>query len=166
MWNKQRYCWQLQNHVWIQNFGRSIWKITMLEKSAFFFVVIWHGGSCKEMGGTILWVGEQNDSTTLQIINSTHWWPSFQIRRIEIRGRTVTRMLSNCSENASIWHVLDLIFCGQWTNLQDRLRNGPKHVTNGYLVWFLAFIKWIQTILSCREHCQTMQIGTCFKTPI
>ena len=20
MWNKQRYCWQLQNHVWIQNF--------------------------------------------------------------------------------------------------------------------------------------------------
>ena len=35
-----------------------------------------------------------------------------------------------------------------------------KHVTNGYLVWSLAFIKWIQTILSWRKHCQTMQIGT------
>ena len=27
MWNKQRYCWQQQNHVWIQNFRRSNWKI-------------------------------------------------------------------------------------------------------------------------------------------
>ena len=26
MWNKQRYCGQLQNHVWIQNFRRSNWK--------------------------------------------------------------------------------------------------------------------------------------------
>ena len=25
MWNKQRYCWQLQNHVWIQNFRRNNW---------------------------------------------------------------------------------------------------------------------------------------------
>ena len=30
MWNKQRYCWQLQNHVWIQNFSRSYWKITIV----------------------------------------------------------------------------------------------------------------------------------------
>ena len=98
MWNKQRYCWQLQDHVWILNFSRSNWKITMLGKSAYFFVVLWHGGSCQEMCGTILWVSEQNDSTTLQSINSMHWWPSFQRRRIEIRGRIVKSMLSNCSE--------------------------------------------------------------------
>ena len=30
MWNKQGYCWQLQNHDWIQNFRRSNWKVTML----------------------------------------------------------------------------------------------------------------------------------------
>ena len=47
---------------------------------------------------TILWVGEQDDSTTLQSINSLHWRPSFQRRRIEIRGRIVKSMLSNCSE--------------------------------------------------------------------
>ena len=35
MWNKQRYCWQLQNHVWIQNFRRSNCKITMLGKSVY-----------------------------------------------------------------------------------------------------------------------------------
>ena len=58
MWNKQRYCWQLQNHVWIQNFCRSNWKTAMLGKPAYFFVVIWHGWSCKEVCGTILWVGK------------------------------------------------------------------------------------------------------------
>ena len=66
MWNKQRYCWQLQSHIWIQNFCRNNWKITMLGKSAYLFVVVWHGRSCQEMCGTILWVGKQDDSTTLQ----------------------------------------------------------------------------------------------------
>ena len=33
MRNKQRYCWQLQNHVRIQNFRRSNWKFTELGKN-------------------------------------------------------------------------------------------------------------------------------------
>ena len=90
VWNKKRYCWQWPNHVWIQNFCRSNCKNTMLGKSAY-FLVLWHGRACQEMCGTILWVGEQDDSTTLQSINCMHWWPSFQ-RRI------VKSMLSNCSE--------------------------------------------------------------------
>ena len=64
MWNKQRCCWQLQNHVWIQNFRRSNWKITMLGKSEYLFVVPWHGRSCQEMCGTISWVGKK---TTQQL---------------------------------------------------------------------------------------------------
>ena len=70
MWNKQRYCWQLQNHVWIQNFRQSNWKITMLGKPAYLFVVLWYGGSCQEMCGTILWVGKPerlNNSTRYQL---------------------------------------------------------------------------------------------------
>ena len=47
--NKQGYCGQLQNHVWIQNFRRSNWKITMIGKYSYFFMVLWHGRSCKEM---------------------------------------------------------------------------------------------------------------------
>ena len=66
MWNKQRYCRQLQNHVWIQNFRRSNLEITMFGISENLFVVLWHGRSCQEMRGTILWVGKQDDSTTLQ----------------------------------------------------------------------------------------------------
>ena len=101
LWNKQRYYWQLQNHVWIQNFSRSNWKITMLGKSVYLFVVPRHGGSCQEMCGTILWVGKQDDSTTLQSIYSMHWWPSFQRRKIEICRRIVTSML---------WIVLKCLF--------------------------------------------------------
>ena len=52
----------------------------------------------RKMCGTILWVGKQDDSTTLQSIYSMHWWPSFQRRRIEICRRIVKSMLSNCSE--------------------------------------------------------------------
>ena len=51
MWNKQSYCWQLQNHVWIKNFRRSNWKITMLGKSEYLFVVLCmesHGKKCVE----------------------------------------------------------------------------------------------------------------------
>ena len=107
MWNKQRYGWQLQNHVWIQNFSRSNWKITMLGKSAYLFVVLWHGRSCQEMCGKILWVGKQDDSTTLQSIYSMHWWPPLQRERNEICWRIVTRMLSNCSQM--------LIFGTNWT---------------------------------------------------
>ena len=55
----------------------------------------------------ILRVGEQDDSTTLQSINSMHWRPSFQIRRIEIRGRIAKSMLSICSEM--------LVLGTQWT---------------------------------------------------
>ena len=92
MWNKSRCCWQLQSHVWIQNFRRSNWKITMLGKSPIFFVVLRCGWSCKEMCGTTLWVGKQDDATTLQSIYSIHWWPPLQ-RRIEIRRRIVKSML-------------------------------------------------------------------------
>ena len=48
MWNKQRYCWQLQNHVWITNFRRRNWKITMLGKSGYFFVVYDMEGHAKK----------------------------------------------------------------------------------------------------------------------
>ena len=48
----------------------------------------------QEMCGTILWVGKQDDSTTLQSIYSMHWWPSFQRRRIEVCRRIVKSIIS------------------------------------------------------------------------
>ena len=97
MWNKQRYCWQLRNHDWIQNFRGVNWKTSILREFLYLFVVLWHGRSCQGMCGTILRVGKQDDPTTIQSINSMHWRPSFQ-RRNEICWRFVASMLSNCSE--------------------------------------------------------------------
>ena len=68
-WKKQWCCWQLQNHVWMI-FRRSNWKIAMFGKYANFFVVLRHGGPCQEMCATILWVDNQDDSTTPQNFNS------------------------------------------------------------------------------------------------
>ena len=43
--------------------------------------------------------------------------------------------------NAFTWHVLEnLTFYGQWTNLHDQLQNGPKPVTNDWIVWYLTSI--------------------------
>ena len=60
--NKQRYCGQLQNHIRIANFSGGIREITIPSKSSYFFMVLWHGLSCKEVCGTMLWVGKQHDS--------------------------------------------------------------------------------------------------------
>ena len=105
-------------------------------QSSYFFMVLWHGWSCKEVCGTILWVGEQDDSTTLQSIYST------------TSKKKKWNLLENCHKyalklfwNAYIWHVLDnLIFYGQWISLHDRSQNGPKPVTNAWIDWYHTFI--------------------------
>ena len=117
------------------SFSRSNWKITMLEKSAYLFVVLWHGRACQEMCGTMLWVVEQNDSTTPQSINSMHWWPSFQRRRIEICWRIVKSMLSNCSGMlvlGTYWRTRHSMVSEQ-TCTNDH-KNEPKLVTNDCIV--------------------------------
>ena len=159
MWNKQRCCWQLQNHVWIQNFRWSNWKITVLGKSAYFFVVLWHGRSCQEVCGTILWVGKQDDSTTLQSINSMPWWPPLQRRRIEIRGRIVKYMLSNGSKMLKLgtccttWYSM----VGEFTCLIDHKMDQSLWQTIVSFDLLHSSYMWVQTILSCRKHCKTMQ---------
>ena len=68
---------------------------------------------------------------------------------------------------AYAWHVLDdLIFYGQWTNLHDRSQNGPKHVTNDYLVWSLTFIIRVNTYsIAMWETLPDNADWNCFKTP-
>ena len=92
MWNKQRYCGQLQSHVWIANFRGVNWKTSILREFSYFFMVLWYGRSCKEMNGAILWV--INDSTTLQSIYSLHRWPPLWRRRNGICKRELSQVCS------------------------------------------------------------------------
>ena len=102
MWNKQRCCWQLQNHVWIQNFRRSNWKNTMLGNihvSSWSYDMEGHAKKCVER------YCELSNKTTQQpykvstpCIDDHH----FKRRRNEICWRIVTCMLSNCSKMSQI----------------------------------------------------------------
>ena len=83
------------------NLWKSYWNMAWRRfpiGNAYFFMVLWHGWSCQGMCGTILWVGKQDDATTLQNINSMPWPPSLQKGRNQICWRIVKSMLSNCSE--------------------------------------------------------------------
>ena len=125
-------------------------------------------GHAKKCVGKILWVGKQDDSTILQSINTMHWQPSFQRRRIEIRVRIAKSMLSNCSEMLIFGTCLeDLMFYGQWISLHDRSQNEPKLVTNDYLVWSLTFITHVNTdSIVMWVILQYNADWDCFKTPI
>ena len=151
---------------WIQNFRRNNWKITMLGKSAYFFVVLWHGRPCQEMCGTILWVGEQDDSTTLQSINSMHWWPPLQRRRNEICWRIVTSMLPNCSEM--------LILGTYWTTWHSMVSQQACEISHkmdsGRLGLFQTLLAILRTrnqpqVVSCvffwTVHPQTKHVQSC-----
>ena len=162
MWKKQRYCRQLQNHVFeSRSSAGATGKLPHLGKSECLFVVLWHGRSCQEMCGTILWVGKQDDSTTLQSINSMPWWPSLQRRRIEIRGRLVKSMLSNCFEMLILdtyWKTRYSMFSEQICTINQQMDQSMWQTTTSFDLLHSSYM-WIQTVLSCGKHCQTMQIG-------
>ena len=141
MWNKQIYCWQLQNHVWIQNFRSSNRKITMLWKI------------CVSLRGPMTWKGMPRNVRS-DIVS----WPTRRLNNsTEYQLHALMTIISknkkwnpweNCQKyalklfwNAANWHVLeDVIFHGHWTNLHDRSQNGPKPVTNAWIDWYLKFI--------------------------
>ena len=161
MWNKQRYCWQLQNHVWIQNFRRSNWKITMLGKSAYLLVVLWHGRSCQQVCGTILRVGEQNDSTNPQSIYSCiddHHFKEEELGSVGELSKLSSQIVLKCFYLARIgrpdipWSVNKLArSITKWTTTCDKR-----------LSRLISYIHHTceQTVLPCGKHCQTMQTGT------
>ena len=135
----------------------------MLGKSAYFFVVLWHGGSCQGMCGMILWVGKQNDSTTPQSINSMHWRPWFQRRRrSEFLGRIVTSMLSNGSIMFMLgtnWKTCCSMVSEQSCTIDHKMDQSMWQTIISIDLLHSSHM-WIQTILSCGKHCQTMQVGT------
>ena len=153
MWNKQRYCGQLQSHVWITNFRGESGEIYIPSKSSCFFVVLWHGGSCKEVCGTILWVGKQDDSTTQQSIHSMH------------RSMTITskkkkwNLLENCHKYALklFWNV----HAGHELDDFDVLWSVN---TNAWIDWCRTSITHVH--INRIVMCKTMQAWDWFKTPI
>ena len=150
MWNKQRYCKQLQSHVRITKCGWN-WKTSLLREFSYFFVVLWHGRSCQEMCGTILSISKQDDSRTQQSIYSMHRWPSLQRGRIEICRIIVKSMLSNCSEMLALG-----TYCKTWYSMVNEhictidheMDQSLWQTTESFDILHPSHM-WIQTILLC-----------------
>ena len=127
MWNKRGYCGQLQNHVWVQNFRRSNGKISRLGKTDYLFAVLWHGRSCQEVCGMLLWVDKQDDSTTLQSIITMPFTTTTLKKKNWNPWENCQKCALKLFWNACIWHVWeDLIFYGQSTNLHERSQIGSQ----------------------------------------
>ena len=151
VWNKQRYCWQLQNHVWIQNFRSS----ENLSISSWSCDMEGHAKKCVER------YYELANKTTQQLFssfNSMHWRPSFQRGRIEIRGRIVKRMLSNCSEMLKLgtyWKTWYSVVCEQTCTIDHKMDQSLWQTIISFdllhlsYMWFYTVVMW-QTAKQCR----------------
>ena len=128
--------------------GRN-WKTTILGKSSYFFVVLRYGRSCREMCGTILWVGKQDDSTKLQSIYAVHWWPPRQRGRNDICRRIVQSMLSNCSEMLALgayWKTWYSMVCDQTCTIDNKW-------TKAYDKRLSRLISYIHHTCECKQYC-------------
>ena len=163
MWKKkQRYCRQIQSHVWITNFRGWNWNTTILGKYSYFFVVLRYGRSSQEMCGTILWVGKQNDSTTQQSVDSMYRWPSLQRRRIGSRGRIVKSMLSICCEMLVLgthWTTWYSLVSEQTCTIDHKMDQSMWQTIISFDLLHSSYM-WIQTVLPCGKHCTSMFFGT------
>ena len=130
MSDKQGYCGQLQNHVWIANSAGGTEKLPYSENlriSSWSYDMAGHAKKCVER--IVSW-------RTRRLSNSTKYLLHASMTIISKKKNE--NLLENCHKyapklfwNAYTWHVLDdLIFYGQWTNLDDQSQNWPKLVTN------------------------------------
>ena len=154
MWNKQRYCWQLQNHVWIQNFRRSNWKITMLGKSVCFRVM-----PRDVLNDIVSWQTRRLNNTTkyqlhalMTIISKKNWnpWESCQKYALKLFW------------NAYTWHVLEdryYMVSGQTCTIDPKLDQSLWQTIISFDLLHSSYM-WLQTTVSCGKNWHTMQIGT------
>ena len=147
MWNKQRYCGQLQGHVWIQNFRRSNWKNTMLGKSAYLFMVLWYGGSCKELCGAILWVRKQDDSTATK----------YQL----VASMTITskkkkwNLLENCQKHALklFWNAFFGTYWKTWCSMVSEQTCTIDHKMDQGLWQTIISFSYIHYTSDYKQYC-------------
>ena len=122
------------------------WKITVLGKSSYFFLVLWNGKSCQEMSSTMY-------KTPTPCMD---WWPSFQRLWIEI---VCSRIVLKCFHFERIgrpdilWSVNKLArSITKWTKACDKRLN--------------RLISYISHTCEYKQYCHVgstakpMQIGT------
>ena len=140
LWNTQRCCGKLQIHVWIANFH--FWELKNFYIRGIFVFLSWSNEMENHAKKCVVRYCELANKTTQQLFKV--FTPCID----DDLKRKSWNPLGNCQKfvfklfwNACTWHVLENVtFCGQGTNLQDRLKNGPGSETNAWIAWYVTFI--------------------------
>ena len=149
MWNKQKYCGQLQNHVRIPNFPRcELKKTTMLGKCSYFFVVLRHGRSRQKMCGRFC---ELANKTTITSKKNWNPWENCHMYALKLFHNAYT-----WGTNWKTWYSM---VSEQTCTTDHEMDQGLWQTIISFDILHSSYM-WIQTILSCGKHCETLQIGT------
>ena len=166
MWNQQRYCWQLQNHVWITNFRGRNWKKLPYSQntriSSWSYDMVGHAKKCVER------YCELANKTTQQLYKvSTPCIGDHHFKEEELKS--VGELSSVCSQ--IVLKCLYLARIGRpdipWS--VNKLARSITKMDQGLWQTIISFDllhpshMWIQTVLLCGKLCQTVQIGTVFQ---
>ena len=130
-WDWQRFCGQLQNHVRIANFREENRKASILSKSSYFFVVLWHGWSCKEVRWKILWVGNKKKTEQLYKVSTpclvAHHFKKEELESVGELSKVCSQIVLKCLYLARIgrpdilWPVNKLARAvKKWTKACDK----------------------------------------------
>ena len=166
--NKQRYCRQLQNNVWIQNFSGWSREIAIPSKSSYFFMVLWHGWSCKEVWNDIVsWQTRRLSNSTKYLLHASMTFTSKE-KNCETRERIVRSLLTDCSGMfvlGTYWRldVLSSVNALAWSIKKWTKACGKR---------LSRLISYIHLTSEYKQYCYagvTLQNNAdwdCFKTPI
>ena len=89
-------------------------------------------------------------------------WPWIQLRRIEICGRIVKCVLSNCCETSvfgTYWKTWYSIISEQTCTIDHKMDQSMWQTSSTFDLLH-SFHEWVRTVLSCGKHGTTMQIGS------
>ena len=167
VWHKQRYCWQLQNHVWITNFRRGTEKLPRSQNlwiSSWSYDMEGHAKKCVERHC------ELANKTTQQFLRVStpciddHHFKE-EMKSVGELSKVCSRIVLTCSYLAPIgrpdilWSVNKLApSTTQWTKARD------KRLSR--LISYILILHVITNSIVMWAIMQNNADWGCFKTPI
>ena len=163
MWNKQRCCWQLQNHVWIQNLCRSQLKnypcSENIRISSWSYDMEGQSKKCVER------YCELANRTTQQLCKvSTPCIDDHHFKEEELKSegdlsKVCFQIVLKCLYLARIGRPDILLSVNKLArSITKWIKDCAKRLYQ--LILKNSSHMWIQTVFLCGKHCQTMQTGT------
>ena len=155
MWNKQRYCGQLQNHVRIANFCGRAEKLPFLQNlciSSWSYDMVGHAKKCVERYCELANKTTQQHYKVSTPCIDDHHFKEEETKSVGELSNACSQIVLKCLHLARIgrpdilWSVNKLArSITKWTKACDKRLNRVDFIYSSH--------KWIQTILSCGKYC-------------